>query len=73
MKVGDLRPVDVPVIRCEDCAAPYKLEVPLFIFGEREPEYVYMRTCKHKDRAKVGDEHMEFALLSVARLRKAKR
>lgn len=77
MKVGDFRPVDIPVLRCPECDVPYKLVLPILSFRPHdasgtEPEWVYMKDCKHKviEGVRFADDDVEYARLSLARTRK---
>lgn len=67
MKVGDVRPVELPVIRCPQCEAPYNLTLPLF---SQRGGYVYVPACKHKlavpDSIDAGT--VEYATVGAARL-----
>jgi hypothetical protein len=68
MKIGDVRPVEIPIVRCPDCGIGYALEVPLFSM-RGEPEWIYVARCKHKPKNMHQDfDEMEYARLNVARI-----
>lgn len=71
--VGQIRPVDVPVLRCPVCATPYSLKLPVYIFSNKHTEWLYVSECKHKVESSAATfEGMEFARLGAARIRKAR-
>ena len=69
MKIGDTRPVEVPIVRCTECGVSYALEVPLFQMGRSEPEWIYVARCKHKPKnMQIGVDEIEYARLNMSRI-----
>ena len=56
--------VDVPVVRCTVCDAPYVLRYALPF--EAPAEWIYQRDCKHKTGAPTGS--VEIAAVETAPL-----
>lgn len=69
MRVGDLRPVDIPILACPECGMYYRLEVPMLVFDNEPPRWIYTSQCKHKPAPQRADANtFEYARLNVARI-----